>query len=285
MKSSSKLTSLVNQMPDPDGRGMYCTDIDKKKIDKAITQLYTAPYKGSPDNIIGIIDMLVPPGQGNDVKAHYALHCLALHVCKLKDDNHRRWFARTVASQLGGDRPKAIQRYLVRVLQVAGGREVVRTLGKLLVDEELCEPAAQALVAIGNGAAGQLRSALPRARGKCRLTVIQNLGVVRDDSSVDALKNAVTDEDQDIRIGAAWALANIGDPGSAGVLLKAADAEGWERTQATKACLLLAENLLAAGKNYEAMRIYTHLRNTRTEPAERYVRDAAKKALTAASGK
>jgi len=260
---------------------MYCTDIDKEKIDKAITQI----HNGGRDSIIGIIDMLVPPGQGNDVKAHYTLHCLALHVCKLDDDNQRRRFARTVASQLGGDRPKAVQRYLVRGLQVAGGREVVRTLGKLLVDEELCEPAAQALTAIGDGAADQFREALPQARGKCRLTIIQNLGVVRDANSVDVLKRAVTDEDQDIRIAAAWALANIGDPGLANVLLKAADAQGWERIQATKACLLLAENLLAAGKNYEATRIYTHLRNTRTEPAERYVRDAAKKALTAASGK
>ena len=281
MKSSSKLTSFVNQMPDPDGRGMYCTDIDKDKVEKAVAQI----HNGGRDNVIAIIDMLVSPGKGNDVKPHYALHCLALHVCKLDDDNQRRRFARTVASQLGGDRPKAVQCYLVRVLQVAGGREVVRTLGKLLVDEELCEPAAQALTAIGDGATDQFREALPQARGKCRLTIIQNLGVVRDDNSVDALKNAVTDENQDIRIAAAWALANIGDPGSAGVLLKAADAQGWERIQATKACLLLAENLLAAGKNYEAMRIYTHLRNTRTEPAERYVRNAAKKALTATGGK
>lgn len=278
---SSKLTSLISQMPDPDGRGMYCTDIDKEKVEKAIAQI----HNGGRNNVIAIIDMLVPPGQGDDVKAHYALHCLALHVCKL-DDNQRRRFARAVASQLGGDRPKAVQRYLVRVLQVAGGEEVVRTLGDLLIDEELCEPAAQALVAIGNGAARQFRRALPRAGGKCRLTIIQNLGVVRDANSVDALKRAVTDEDQGIRVAAAWALANIGDDGSGVLLLKAADeSDGWERIQVTKACLLLAENLLAAGKNYEAMRIYTHLRNTRTESAERYVRDAAKKALAATGGK
>lgn len=281
MKSSSQLTSLVNQMPDPDGRGMYCTDIDKKKIDEAIAQI----LNGGRDNIIAIIDMLVPPGKGDDVKAHYALHCLALHVCKLDDDNHRRRFARTVASQLGGDRPQAVQRYLVRVLQVAGGKEVVGALGKLLLDEELCEPAAQALAAIGEGAAKQLRNALPGAEGKCRLTIVQNLGVVRDAKSIDTLKKAVADKNQDIRIAAGWALANIGDPGSVNALLRATDAEGWERIQMTKACLLLAENLRTAGKNYEAVKIYTHLRDTRTEPAERYVRDAAKKALAAASGK
>jgi len=281
MKSSSKLASFVNQMPDPDDRGMYCTDIDKEKIEKAIAQI----HKGGRGNIIAIIDMLIPPGEGDDVKAHYALHCLALYVCGLDDDNRRRRFARTLASQLGGSRPKAVQRYLVRVLQVAGGREVVGALGALLLDEELCEPAAQALVAIGDGAAKQLRDALPRAGGKCRLTIVQNLGVVRDVESVDALKKAITDEDSDVRIAAAWALANIGDPGSATVLLRPTDAQGWERIQMTKACLLLAENLRAAGKNSEAVKIYTHLRDTRTEPAESYVRDAAKKALTAAGGK
>lgn len=281
MKSSSKLTSLVNQMPDPDGRGMYCTDIDKDKIEEAVTQI----HRGGRDNIIAIIDMLVTPGKGDDVKAHYALHCLALHVCKLDGDNQRRRFARTLASQLGGNRPKAVQCYLVRVLQVAGGKEVVGALGELLLDEELCEPAAQALTAIGDGAAKQLRSALPNAKGKCRLTIIQNLGVVRDAKSVSDLKHAVGDEDHEVRIAAAWALANIGDSGSVNVLLKAAGAQGWERIQMTKACLLLAENLLASGKNDEAVKIYTHLRDTRTEPAERYVNDAARKALTAASGK
>ena len=45
------------------------------------------------------------------------------------------------------------------------------------------------------------------------------------------------------------------------------------------ACLLLAENLLAAGSRKEAVRIYTHLRDTRTEPAEAYVRDAAARGL------
>jgi len=276
---SSALVELVNKMPDPDQRGMYCTEIDKEKIERAIKNI----RKGGRDNIIGVIDMLIEPGKGDDVKAHYALHCLALHVCKLKGDRPRRRFARTLASQIGGDRPKEVQKYLVRELQVAGGREVVEELGELLVDEELCEPAAQALAAIGDGAAEQLRRALPRARGKCRLTIVQNLGVVRDARSVGALKKAAINKDREVRIAAGWALANIGDAGSADLLLSAADkSEGWEKVQSTKACLLLAEKLIAAGKKSEAVKIYRHLRDTRTEPTERYVVDAAKKGLAAA---
>jgi len=278
-KPSSPLALLVSRMPDPDEQGMYCTDINKQKIDSAISEI----HEGGRKNVIGLIDMLVPPGEGNDVKPHYALHCLAVYVCKLNDERQQRRFAETLASQLGGDRPKAVQRYLVRQLQVAGGKEVVETLGKLLTDEELCEPAAQALAAIGDGATEQLRNALPEVRGRYRLTIVQNLGVVRDAKSVGALKKLLGDEDREVRLAAAWALANIGDASSVGALLKAADAEGvYERIKATQACLLLAENLLEAGRKSEAMKLYTHLRDTRTDPAEQYVRDAAKKGLAAA---
>ena len=186
--------------------------------------------------------------------------------------------------QLGGDKPKAVQKYLVRQLQVAGGKDVVPALGKMLEDEELYEPAAQALVAIGNGAAEQLRNALPKVDGKMKLMIIQNLGVVRDTESVGALKNALGDDDRDIRLAAGWALANIGDAGSVDLLLKAANADGtYERVTATKACLLLAERLLEVGRKEPAVKIYTHLRDTRSGPDEAYIRAAAEKGLAAAN--
>jgi hypothetical protein len=78
-------------------------------------------------------------------------------------------------------------------------------------------------------------------------------------------------------------LARIADAGWADALLKMADGhKGWERIQHTKACLLLAEKLLAAGNKTAAVAIYTHLRKTRTEPSELYIRQAAAKALSAA---
>ena len=41
-------------------------------------------------------------------------------------------------------------------------------------------------------------------------------------------------------------------------------------------------NNLAAEKKKEAVRIYAHLRDTRSDPDERYVREAAEKGLAAA---
>jgi hypothetical protein len=302
--SSVSIAELVSKLPDPDENGLL-SNIDKESVENVIAEI----HKAGRDGIVGLIDMLVEPGKADDVKPRYAIHCLAVYVCKLKDKKHRRAFAEILASQLVAlaagqldrDRPKQIKGYLIRQLQVAGGEEVAGALGKFLLDEELCEYAAQALLAPaasrlqskpagGDGAAeqlaalaaGQLRDALPNAKGKCRLTVIQNLGVVRDRKSVDALKQVLGDEDRDIRLAAAWGLANIGDPGSVDVVLRAANVQyPYERIKATQACLLLAENLLAAGKKKDAMKIYAHLRDTRTDPAEQYLRELAEGALAA----
>jgi len=278
-KRSSALAEIINRLPDPDERGLL-SNINKETVDSVVSQI----YEGGRKSLLALIDMLVEPGRGDDVKARYALHCLAVHMCKSDEEKARRAFARTLASQLGGERPKAVQKYLIQQLQVAGGKEVAAALGKMLEGEELYEPAAQALVAIGDGAAKHLRKALPKVDGKMKLTIIQNLGVVRDAESVGALKNALGDDDREIRLAAGWALANIGDADSVDLLLKAADTEGtYERATATKACLLLAERLLEVGKKEPAEKIYTHLRDTRSGPDEAYIRAAAEKGLAVAN--
>lgn len=278
MAPSENLKKLVERMPNADERGMYCTDIDKEKIEQAIAEI----HQGGRENVLGLIDMLVPPGEGEDYKAHYALHCLGNHTLKIKDENARRQFAEALASQLGGDRPKPVQAYLCQELQWGGRGEAVAALGKLLTDEDLVEPATMALVAIRTGAAEQFRAAWPKTQSKCRLNVIHGLAALADPQAAGIFREALKDEDREVRIAAGAGLAAVADAADADALLKAANAPaGWERIQAAKHCLVLAEKLAAAGKQPEASKIYRQLRDSRTEPSEKYIRDAADKALAA----
>jgi HEAT repeat protein len=150
-----------------------------------------------------------------------------------------------------------------------------------LRDEALYPDAAMALLAIRDGAAEQFRAALPDVTGPQRVAVIQALGTLRDGESAGPLRRAAErDPDPVARLEAVWALANIGDSAAAGIVMKAADeARGFERVRATKACLLLAERLAAGGRRQDAEKIYRHLRDTRTDPAEQYVRDVAERAI------
>jgi len=284
-KKRQDIATLVNKLPDPDEHGLLSV-IDKEVVENVIDELRRGgpvrQAQGQLRSLRALIDMLAVPGEGEDfnppdvrrIKARYAIHVWAVKVCQ-NAEKDRRLFATTLASQLGGDRPKPVQEFLIQQLQVAGHQEVVPALGKLLCDDELCDAAAMALVAIGTGAAEQLRAALPKAKGRCRLIILQNLGVVRDHGAIDALREAAHDQDRENRVAAIWALANIGDSQSVDLLLEAADkSQGWERIKATKACLLLAENLMTAGKKTEAKKIYSHLADTRTGH-EQYIREAA----------
>jgi len=281
MPASPELKALVDQIPDPHKNGTY-VNLDKQKIEQ-IEKVVQQLQKGGRDSVLGLIDMLVEPGKGDDIKAHFALHRLAVRVTGLGDDKARAEFALAVASQVGSARPKAVRKYLIEQLQVAGGKEVVEALGKALLDPALCDTAARALAAIRDGAADQLLAALPKVRGRSRLSVVKKLAVLRAEKAADLFKQALSDRDPDIRIAAAWGVARIADASATDALLKAAQAhQGWERINETDACLALADNLVAAGKKREGAAIYAHLHKTRTDPSERHTREAAQRGLRAA---
>ncbi len=282
MAVSDKLKALVAQMPDADGRGMYTTNIDKDKIEKAVAAICA----GGRENVQGVIEMLGEPGSTENAKPHYALHCVLNRALIVGDEKARREFCETLAANLSGGLSAYNKGYLCQELQWAGRKEAVPALGKLLTDKQLCDPAAMALVAIGDGAAQQLRAALPKAEGRCRLVIVHSLAALGDTLSARALMQALNDPERDVRLAAGAGLAKIGDARASQALLKAAGVEpGWERIQATKHCLVLAERLMAAGNRRQAVRIYRHLRDTRTDASEQYVRDAAKKALVAPTGR
>src|SRR5262249_37906252 len=231
MIAKEKLAVLVDSLVIPD-RKSAAGNVDRE----ATLRTLTAILQGGRDNIAGLADLLSEPGKGDDSKARYALHALAVHGGGLRDECQRRAFSESLASTLKPERPREVRAFLVRQLQVVGGREAVEALGKLLATDDLCDEAAQALLAIKAGAAERFRTALPSSRGKARLAIVHGLGTLRDREAVKGLKELATDGDRDARLVALWALANIGDAGSVDVLIKASGAEGYERTKAAGAC-------------------------------------------------
>lgn len=275
MATVDEVKGLVAQMPDPDQRGMYCENIDKAKIDAAIESL----RRGGPEYWRALTDLIVPPGEGDDVKARYALHALAVAVCKPEGRESRRALGETLAAQLRADRPKAVKTYLCQQLQTAGGEEALDALATLLTDAELCEPAAMAMAAIGQ--AGPLfLAAWPKATGPCRLTILHHLAVMQVPEAKPVFLAALTDGDREIRLAAGYGLMKLADADVVEPLLKSAEAEGWERIEATKHCLVAAEKLAAAGQKQQARRIYEHLKATRTDPKDAYLRQAAEAGLS-----
>ena len=113
--------------------------------------------------------------------------------------------------------------------------------------------------------------------------MLKKLAVLKAKQAAAAFRQALEDGDPDVRIAAAWGIARLADEAAVESLWRCAEAHaGWERINETDACLALAEGLAAAGKKTAAIAMYEHLQQTRTDPSERHVREAASRRLLAA---
>ncbi len=230
------------------------------------------------EGVTGLVALLKPDAEGGDVHVRHCLHGQAMRAGGWQEKD-RQAFTKALAGTLKEDYPKQAKGFVIRQLQVAGGTEVAVMLGEWLLDDELWEDAAQALLAIGD-TAEQFLKALPKAKDKQLLTIVQALGVLKVNNASERIRELVTADDEGLRQVATRALADMADAGAVDTLLKAADtAKGFERTKQTGTCLQLAENLLALGRKKDAARIYKHLRDTRKDPDEAHIHEAAEQGL------
>ena len=282
MKKQINVAAIVDKIPDADRAGA-ASKFTGPAPDEA-NKLVSSLLSGGREAILELAEMIRDAnGKGEkNFKPGYLLHAVALRVGDKGREKERREFAEALASLLGGDNPPPdAQEYLLRELQCAGGPEVVKNLGALIDNPGLWEHALSALVAIKTGAGEPLRKALAGAKGRRRLAIIQALGSLRDQAATETLAAATEDKDENTRLAASWALANIATPACVQPVVKAADrARSWEKIQANKAALLLAENLAGSGDKDKARDTCNLLINANPEEDEAYVRDAAERIIS-----
>ncbi|MBL7220685.1 MAG: HEAT repeat domain-containing protein [Phycisphaerae bacterium] len=196
----------------------------------------------------------------------YAMHGAALHAGRPGAEGDRKMVAEAMSGQLAKKHSADLKAFIIRQLQFCGRTDEVPVLAKFLGNKQLCEPAVQAMLAIGgDSAAAALRGALVEAGGKHRVTILNAVGRLRDKGSAPAVRKFAGDKDRDVRLAALYALGSIGDAESADVLLAAANGkESYERTQAADACLLLARRLGEQGDTKSAAKTCRALSKSRS---------------------
>lgn len=208
---TSTLSSLLAQLPAPNA-------VEASRLNAAFVKLGAPAYKE-------LSNLLVPMGHGDDVKARLALSGLALHVSRSVAEKERKQFAEAIIVALQSNAHSEVKTFLLKPLQLAGGKECVAALKSFLVDEKLCEPATQALLAIrASEVEAALLQALPNAKGAQRVTIIKALGELRSTAVVPELLKLASHVDHATRHAALFALANSAELAAADTLARAARA-------------------------------------------------------------
>ncbi len=229
------------------------------------------------DGILEICGMLLPPGDGDDTQARFALDALTTTASQRGRERERWMVARALIKALEKAADKEIQAFLIRQLQRTGKNESVKPLRKYLYDKRLCEPAVQALLAIGTSAAEKaLLKSLKSNTGKNRVAIIKALGELRSKDATKKILEYAASRNDELRRTALFALANIGDPQAENFLDKVSlEAPSYERVQAPSLYILYAQRLAEAGYKIRCVQICRRLIENYTAPQESHIPCAA----------
>jgi HEAT repeat protein len=166
-----------------------------------------------PQGFEKMAQLLTPAGVGDDTAVRFALNSLARYASEFGKENARQQVENGLLAALDANSDVEVRTFLLNQLNLVGSDKSVNAIKKYLENEELTEPVAQTLVAIGSeNAAMALFENFPKASEKGKITLTKALGELRYEQAMRAITSVAESENPNLRKVALGALANIGNP-------------------------------------------------------------------------
>jgi HEAT repeat protein len=218
--------------------------------------------QGTPSaEIAALLSGLASPEPAEVARATAALETLCFEAGRPGAESERKALSLAIADHLGPEVQVEARVLLLRSLETLGKGEVTAVLGRLLSPEHapvIREGARRALEADPHvKSKRELRKALAFAEGDFLVAIIGSLAARRDFLATAALIAEAEEGDQQVRLAAMDALAEIGDISAMTVFEAALEKmQGADLARVERAYLRLAEALVLNGERGPARRIY-----------------------------
>jgi type 1 glutamine amidotransferase/HEAT repeat protein len=189
---------------------------------------------------------------------------------------------KALAGVLQSDAKYAGKQYVCRELSIGTGQSVP-ALASMLTDEKLSDMARYALERIpGEAVDVALIANLNKAKGNARIGIVNTLGERRCAVAAPMIAKLVDNQDKLMAGAAISALGKIGGPDAMQTLTKAkGSTSGKLQMMVYDALLKCADQMVAAGKKVEALKIYRDLNKA---GVPQLVRTAALRGMVSAAG-
>lgn len=225
---ASRIAMILQQMPSPNDS---LKNISMKQLERL----------GEP----GLTALAMMTETGN-LNVQYALHAYTGYVTAALQDSARKTAVKAYCKALKLVKTIPAKTFLINQLQLCGNDVAAVTIGPYLVQEQLCDAAARALIQIGGPVAKPtLVYALSKAKGNCRIALINAIGELRYLSGLDAVTALANTKDLRQRRAALMAIASLGNESSDSLLHAAAAKAGYvyDSSDATAAYILFAQRM------------------------------------------
>lgn len=197
---------------------------DSNHSEKLIRQIYDLQETGIEEMILN----MAPTGKGDNTKAEFAISGLSFLVMKEKDEGLRQMVSKAYLRALHKLSDPQLKAFIISQIQIVGKDEAVHDIAKLLTDEDLCDPASNALIQINTATAKEaLLNKLLITESTCKYAIVKALGLLRYKEAAGTLNLLTDSNDMILKKLSLYAIANIGDPSSGLVLEKEAALAGY----------------------------------------------------------
>jgi len=259
------------------------------KDSQSYQELMKAFCSTGEEGVLTMVKMIKPPGKGGNEQVEFALSGMSQYATGEGLSDIRMTMESAYLKVLDQIDELETKAFIIRQLQVVGQDESVEVLGRYLNQEDLCSPAAKALVLIGTEQAAQaLQNSLLRRMGtaKTQQSVLQAIGEAQLPVNEDLLTGMVGVGDDDFRQAVFFALSRTGTKASLPVLASAAEKAGFwtEKTSATDAYICLINRVIMQGDLKVAEKAASDLLKKSTKAGQTGTRIAALRLLVSAQG-
>lgn len=210
---------------------------------KAMHQLSTL----DESELESLASRLKPYGSQTNTSIQFALDGYAGYVMKPGREQLRKEAVQAYGQALKVEKDPMNQQFLIRKLQLMGKDDAIPFIAPKLTDTFLVHAASQALATIGSKKAKRvLREAVTKASKRTLPAILQALGFAEDTQANAIISSYAQSKNFKVRKAALYALASIGNPSSATILLKAAKRENfaYHPANATGDALLYIRRLI-----------------------------------------
>lgn len=191
-------------------------------------------------------DKVIAPGTGDDTAVRLAINGLVRYAGEWGNEAVQIITENALIRALENSRDKEVKAFFLYQLKLVAGSEAVAVGSKYLQDERLGQDAILLLMTVASPEAeNELIKALAGAKGENRVAIVKGLGDLKSKAANSAITKLIGSGDASLQRVTLYALANIADATSAGVLLNAAKeaAYQYEPTDAVSALNRYANRL------------------------------------------
>jgi len=200
-----------------------------------------------------ILDLIIPPGTGDDTQARMAVESLSRHVSQPGMELQKSNWESLILNEIGQENDAFVKSFLIAQLYYIGSEASVEVLSPYLKDPQLYDPAIRVLRdAVPGKAAAIFAQELDPGEGKVTIALVNAIKETGNPEQAAEVAQLAGSDSPELQRSVLACLAELGHPDSYKILRGAASASKYmpEPTNATGSLLTYAETM-ARKKNPE----------------------------------